>query len=373
MPGGRGKGHMHHRDVMTKQERVMRTLRFEETDRVPLYDIFQNDAIIEHYAGRPVDFKGGADTTALAVGRVLDMTRMITGPQTSREFTSEDGFQHRVQRWTSWITGRPFHDVDELVEWVKRRILAENARTFGSEYAGEMLRHIEHCRGLFAQADPTGRDDPTVLVIESGVGLDYMYHVAGMELFTELCCFHPGVMEEWFESVLGAELRRVAAIADPRYIPVALTYSDIAHKTGTLFSPQWLRQYWKPRLKRLNDAWHVRETVCIFHSDGNLWGVMDDLVDAGIDGLNPIEVLAGMTPKEVRHRYPQLVLTGGIDVSQLLCMGTPDEVRRACREAVADTGGRGYFMGSTTELHWEAKLENAMAMFETAWAGWGRG
>ena len=35
--------------AMTKRERVMRTVRFEETDRVPLYDIFQNDAIIEHY------------------------------------------------------------------------------------------------------------------------------------------------------------------------------------------------------------------------------------------------------------------------------------------------------------------------------------
>ncbi len=122
-----------------------------------------------------------------------------------------------------------------------------------------------------------------------------------------------------------------------------------------------------PRLKRLNDAWHARGTACLFHSDGNLWPVLDDLVAAGIDGLNPLEVLAGMTVKAVRERYPQLFLTGGVDVSQLLVYGTPDEVRAACRQNIRDAGGRGYLIGSSTELHWDVALENAVAMFETAW------
>jgi hypothetical protein len=55
-----------------------------------------------------------------------------------------------------------------------------------------------------------------------------------------------------------------------------------------------------------------------------------------------------------------------VDVSQLLPLGTPEEVRQVCRQNIADTGGRGYFLGSSTELHWEVKLENAIAMFETA-------
>ncbi len=74
-----------------------------------------------------------------------------------------------------------------------------------------------------------------------------------------------------------------------------------------------------------------------------------------------------MTPAAVRGRYPDLVLTGGIDVSQLLTFGTPEEVREACRQAILATGGRGYLMGSSTELHWDVRLENAVAMFETAW------
>jgi uroporphyrinogen decarboxylase len=354
---------------MTKRERVMRTVRFEETDRVPLYDIFQNDAIIEHYAGRKPTYEDGAHTVALAVGRVLDMTRMVGAPSRPKEAVRDDGIRYRQERWTGWLVERPFRDLPSLRPWIEERIREANAQTFDSGYAEAAWKRIEDNWAAFAESDPTGRQDPAVLVVESGVGLEGMYWAAGMDLFTELLIEEPGLLEEWLEAQTAAELRRVAVIADPVHIPIALTYTDIAHKTGTIFSPEWLRRYWLSRLTRLNDAWHARDTVCLFHSDGNLWAVLDDLIAAGIDGLNPIEVLAGMTVREVRKRYPRLFLAGGIDVSQLLTYGTPEEVRATCRQAIKDTGGRGYFMGSTTELHWDVRLENAIAMFETAGAG----
>ena len=76
-----------------------------------------------------------------------------------------------------------------------------------------------------------------------------------------------------------------------------------------------------------------------------LMEVLDDLVEAGIDGLNPIETVAGMSLKEIREKYgDRLFLAGGIDMSQLLSNGAPDEVRDACRQAVRDAYP-GYFMG----------------------------
>lgn len=351
---------------MTKLERVMRTVRFEETDRVPLYDILQNDAIIEHYAGRKLTYEEGTHTVGLAVGRALDMTRMVAGPAQPGETLRPDGLRIRSERWTAWLTERPFHNAATLIPWVERRIVEANAQTYDAACAEEFHKHIETLWTAFAEGDPTGRKDPSVLVIESGVGLEWMYWATGMELFVELMMEHPDLVDEWLEALSQSELRRVRAIAHPKYIPIALTYTDIAHKTGTLFSPQWLRAHWLPKLKRLNALWHEMDTVCLYHSDGNLWGVLDDLVEAGIDGLNPLEVLAGMTVREVRAKYPGLFLAGGIDVSQLLTHGTPEAVRQACHQAIADTSGRGFFMGSSTELHWDVPLENAIAMFETA-------
>lgn len=351
---------------MTKRERVMRTMRFEETDRVPLYDIFQNDAIIEHYAGARFAPGNGARLTGLAIGRVLDMTRMAGGPNENPGVVdSGDGWVRQYERWTGWIVRRPFEDVEGLRKWVQGDIARARATTYGDDYRRAFHDGVRERLACFAEGDPYG--DPTVLIVESLPGLTDMYHSAGHELFSYLLVDDPGLVEEWLEELAQAEIRRVHCIADADLIPLALTADDIAYKNGPLFSPAWLRRVFMPRLKRLNDAWHEHGTLCIFHSDGNLFPVLDDLIATGIDGLNPLEVLAGMTPAAVRAKYPDLVLTGGIDVSQLLTYGTPAEVREACREAIRATGGRGYMMGSTTELHWDVKLENAIAMFETAW------
>jgi uroporphyrinogen decarboxylase len=123
-----------------------------------------------------------------------------------------------------------------------------------------------------------------------------------------------------------------------------------------------------PRLKRLNDAWHEHGIKCLFHTDGYHMEVMDDLIAAGIDGLNPIETVAGMDLAEVRRKYPTIFLAGGIDMSQLLSNGTPEQVKVACRQAVRDASP-GFLMGSTTEADNSCRLENLLAMYEVAREG----
>ena len=353
--------------MLTKRERVLRTAHFQETDRVPVYDILQNDAVIQHYAGESITPTNGYRVKGIAIGQTLDMTRMPDGPAEPREEVDADGFLIHIEPWTSWIIRRPFDDVASLLEFVKRDTEKANAQHYDAAYGQRFHAWVDECNAYSAAGDPTGRGDPTVLIIESGAGLDGIFHRLGWEFFTTLMVDYPDLLEGYLDARNQAEVRRAAVIADPKILPIVLTYDDIAYKTSTLVSPKWLRKYWIPRLKRLIDAWHTRETLCLYHSDGNLWTVLDDLVAAGIDGLNPLEVLAGMTVKEVRQKYPRLFLTGGIDVSQLLSLGTPEEVRSVCQQTIQDANASGYFIGSSTELHWGVKLENAIAMFETAW------
>ena len=134
-----------------------------------------------------------------------------------------------------------------------------------------------------------------------------------------------------------------------------------------LYSPAFLCAEFFPRIRRLNDAWHEHGFSCLFHSDGYLMDVLDDLLQAGIDGLNPIEIVAGMDVGEVRRAVgPGIFLAGGIDMSQLLANGTPEDVRHVCRRAVREAAP-GYFMGSTTEADNSCRVENLIAMAETAW------
>ncbi len=105
----------------------------------------------------------------------------------------------------------------------------------------------------------------------------------------------------------------------------------------------------------------------IYHSDGYVISVLDDMIDAGIDGLNPIEPLAGMDIGYLKKHYgKRLVLTGNLDCSQLLPLGTPEEVREGTRALLrtASPGG-GHFIGSSSEITPATPVENILAFCET--------
>ena len=141
------------------------------------------------------------------------------------------------EHWTSWIVARPFRDVAGLKLWVEEQIRRTEAAVYDRAYGAQLHATVREFQASFASGDPTGRGDPTVFVLESGVGLTEMYHTAGMELFSYLLADDPDLVEAWLEARLQSELRRVAAIADADLIPIALTYDDLAYKTGLLFSP----------------------------------------------------------------------------------------------------------------------------------------
>jgi hypothetical protein len=344
---------------MSKRERVLRTTNLQETDRVPVYDILENDAAIEHYAQMPLTVENGDRVKGRAIGRCLDATRMVRGPQPLRTWTDERGFRYEGERWTMWITQRPWEDQAGMIEWIKGEIQRTNEQVFDEAYRDAFYATMDRFQGYFG--------DDTVQIVESGVGLTEMYWWLDWEAFSYLMADDPDLVEEWLEARTRAEIRRAHCIGDPSQIPIALTYDDIAYKNTTLLSPRWLRRYWVPRLERLVAAWHEQGCKCLFHSDGNLYPVLDDLVSVGIDGLNPIEVAAGMTVREVRRRHPHLFLTGGVDVSELLARGTPEQVYAAAKENIEATGGVGYLMGSSTELDWEIPAENVIAMIDAAW------
>jgi hypothetical protein len=65
-----------------------------------------------------------------------------------------------------------------------------------------------------------------------------------------------------------------------------------------------------------------------FHSEDNLWPILDELAASGIDGLNPLEPHRHMDAESIRRRYPELVLSGGVYNTELLFRDHPQEVRQ---------------------------------------------
>lgn len=128
-----------------------------------------------------------------------------------------------------------------------------------------------------------------------------------------------------------------------------------------MLSPAWVVEHYLPRLKRVIESVHAKGMKAMFHSDGNLYSILDGLVEAGIDLLNPVEVAAGMDLAVLHRRYPNLIFAGGIDVSHLLPFGTTMQIRDAVVKAIEDTGGK-ILVGSSTEVMNNVPLENFLAM-----------
>lgn len=112
-------------------------------------------------------------------------------------------------------------------------------------------------------------------------------------------------------------------------------FDDIAMNEGPMFSPASFEQVFLPAYRRMVREYKAAGArYVVFHSDGNIMPILDMLVDAGIDGINPIERRAGMDPATLRARYPRLVLTGGMDNTDALLNGPPERIERETRELV---------------------------------------
>jgi uroporphyrinogen decarboxylase len=147
---------------------------------------------------------------------------------------------------------------------------------------------------------------------------------------------------------------------------VLLVEDDIADKNFPLVSPKQFAEFINPYNRKLVDRAHERGLKVVRHSDGNLWSLMDILLESGYDGLNPLEPQAGMHLKKVKaYCGDRLCLLGNIDCIELLPNGTAAQVEQAVRQAIEDAAeGGGLIICSSNSLHPGVNPENCIAMFQ---------
>jgi len=141
---------------------------------------------------------------------------------------------------------------------------------------------------------------------------------------------------------------------------------DYAGNGGPFFSPANFREFIGPRLKRMVDAIHEEGGKAIKHSDGNLWPLLDMIVETGVDAVNPIEPAAGMDIGAVKRKYGNRVcVIGNIDCSFLLSEASEEEVEAAVKDCIlkASPGG-GHIISSSNSIHSSVKPQNYRRMIE---------
>jgi uroporphyrinogen decarboxylase len=199
---------------------------------------------------------------------------------------------------------------------------------------------------------------------------EFMYR---MDNFLGMLAAEPREVHRFLDALTEhhlANLERFLA-STGAHIDVIVFGDDLGMQTGPLISPQMYREFFKPRHSLLwQRAKELAPVRVMLHSCGGLRPLISDLIEAGLDAMNPVQTSCdGMDPAELKREFGRdLVLWGGgCDTRTVLPHGSPEEVRRHVDERVRILGpGGGFVFQQVHNILANVPAENVVAMLDAA-------
>ena len=354
---------------MTSRERVLAALAHQPTDRAPR--LLYEEAIgytppiarlLNDHCGAvaPRDFFGMDLTSVKCNPSRLPRSRFAEwmGPEAETALAS-----NQVDEWGVWWRAGDFHHFAQVESPLRgpldrQRIRGDPWPDLEQPYRWEGVRErVEdwHARG-FAVAGYAGS------VFERS------WYLRGLEdLLTDLLVA-PELAHEFFERTAAFQQHAAEQFARAG-VDIVITGDDIAGQQGLLMRLELWREFLKPRLAATARAVkRIKADAFVFyHSDGNVEAVIPDLIDLGIDILNPVQPEC-MDPAAIKRRYGQrLSFWGTVSVQRTMPFGTADEVLAEVAARVREVGrGGGLILAPAHVLGPETPWENIAAFFEAA-------
>lgn len=369
--------------MLTSRERVLTALNHEEPDRVPIF--FGTSGVTTMLAAAYDRLKTYLDvhSETKVFWRALQYTLLdeevmvrfgsdgrplIPGPVPStlgRE-VAEDTF---VDNWGITWRRPPGNAYYSIVKPPLQTATADDIKN----YPWPDLAHPDRFAGLKARAQAI-REAGYAVVALSGVSpFEYCYMLRGVETFLLDLAADPDLALVLLRQV--TDLQKEAAIKlleeAGEYIDVLVTGDDLGSQNAPLISPQMYRELIKPYHAEIMAAIKSRTKAKVFyHSDGNIYPLLGDLIEIGVDLLNPVQVSAkamGDTARLKREFGDRLSFCGAIDTQWVLPHGAPADVRQEVRRRIKDLApGGGYILASVHCIQPDVPPENVCAMFEEA-------
>lgn len=367
---------------MTSRERVRTALNHEEPDRVPLfvgtsgvttlfgpaYERLKRHLKVKggpaRWISKPMQYAWPDEEVLQRLGS--DGRCVVAGPPPSR-FAREVSPTEIVDAWgCRWQRreGAPYYEITEPP--LRNATLDDLDR-----YPWPDLAHPSRFEGLAARCRAI-QDAGHAVVLLSGVTLfEQSYILRGIEN----CLADLLADEEFFTALItrvkGLALSGVRALLREvgPYADVIVTGDDLGTQDSTLMAPADYRRLVKPHEAELlaEIKKHTRAKI-FFHSDGDIYPLLGDLAEIGVDLLNPVQVSAGAMADTARLKKEfgrRLSFCGAIDTSRVLPRGTTDEVRAEVRRRIRDLApGGGYVAAAVHCIQPDVPPENVVTMCE---------
>ncbi len=345
---------------MNSKQRVHAALRREPVDRLPVFMWFHPQTaqrlagILEIPASRVAEVMGD-DVRQTWVNNNYGMEGIVHDHE-GESHVDFWGVQWTKQQGFNQITGFP---------------LAEASREQALRYQFP-IDHLEDLLRLMLPVVALERDyfigcDVSPCVFEM------YWRLLGMERGLFEIADDPGFAHEMLKRCadFAVELSRAAVERFP--LDWLWTGDDVSSQVSMLMSPASWRKLIKPHLARVVAVGKAKGLWVAYHCCGALRPIIPDLIEIGIDVLNPVQCnCPGMDPLELKAEFGKdLAFMGGVDTQGLLPTGTVEEVRRATArliEGMTRDGG-GYILAASHTVPPETPDENIFAMYEEAGIG----
>lgn len=211
----------------------------------------------------------------------------------------------------------------------------------------------------------------------SGHILERAQMVRGFDTFLEDLAARPMFAEELMERILAVECDIAATFLDAvgPYLDVVAFKDDIAMQAGPVISPKMFRALIKPRLQKLIEVIKRKTRAKVwFHSCGAVYYAVRDLIEIGVDILNPVQVAArDMDTARLKREFGNAIsFWGAIDTQHVLPFGSPQDVEREVKTRLRDLApGGGYVLASVHNIEADVSGANVWAMTQAA-QRWGK-
>ena len=357
---------------MKHRDRVLTALNHEEPDRCPMQISFTPE-----FASRlEADLKlkgqgihnphGGGNTYELE--RLLDEDMLLTS--------------------VGWVNGyyqNGYQDVDSYQdEWgVTWRTIEYQTRFGNGKYTEPFGHPLADDLELETYSAPEP-DRPALYTEAKRVIRDYKseYWIVGV---TPTTIFETAWALRGYEQLMvdmASDPARANRVLDiPFHYHMAVTQylvrlgvdmiwlgDDVGGQNSMLMSPKMWRAYLKPRMAVLIASLRaINPKIKIaYHTDGVVYPIIPELIEIGIDVLNPIQPMA-MDPEKLKADFgDRLCFWGSVDIQQTMPFGTPEEVKKEVITRLTTIGrGGGLLIGPTHNLQLDTPLENFWAMVDT--------
>ena len=376
---------------MTSRERVLEALNHREPDRVPI-DLggnqtgihkFAYQALLEHLGiedeltimdpvqqlARPCEAvleRFGVDTRYISAGPPADGSGgIVTRERDERvwhDLTDEFG--------VTWS----MPDDEPLYMDISHHPLAAASIDDVANHPWPKGDDPTRFNGLRDRALAIRNDTPYAVVSGiSGVTYEICWYLRGLENWFVDTVTQPAFCEAMLDQTLKYWLDWFGLFCDAvgDVVDVIMIGDDLAGQNGPLFRPTFYRDVVKPRHKQLVQFIRSRTGAKIwYHTCGSCVEYIDDLLDNGIDILNPVQIsAANMDPADLKGRFGDRLVFwgGGIDPQHVLPVASPETVREhvRCNVETFKPGG-GYVFNNVHNVQAGVPAENIVALFDAA-------